>query len=106
MPQIIIIVSDLFGSKHLGANYLFYDGNATMISSLGLGKYLVEAIYQRQAKRLGDGTNCYGPHCFAVTHMVCAFLCGLGAASSMVLAHRSLPTYRRLHWRPPRPGGA
>ena len=42
-PLLVICTGDLFGRVNLGANYMLYDGYASVFSSFVFGKFLPEA---------------------------------------------------------------
>ena len=81
------------------ANYMLFDGYATVFSSWVFGKLLPEAVYKRHATAYTTATNgtehhCVGTQFFALSHAVVGSLCLCSAAAAAVLAYRVVPTYR------------
>ena len=87
-PHLVILCSELFGSRHLAANYMFYDGLCGATGTLLLANVLVGTFY--------SGSGCSGPKCFGPTHAVIAALCVAGAAASGIIVYRSSGLYRQI----------
>ena len=84
------------------ANYMLFDGYASVFSSYFFGTVLPGAVYNRHllprnsttfAGRTEDEA-CIGAKCFALTHAVVAGLCLVSVAVAVALARRAIPTYR------------
>ncbi|XP_047271144.1 protein NUCLEAR FUSION DEFECTIVE 4 isoform X2 [Capsicum annuum] len=87
--------SELFGLKHFGIIFNFM--------SLGnpLGAYLFSGLlagflYDNEAAKQHTST-CLGPHCFRVTFLILAGVCGVGTMLSIVLTMRIKPVYQMLY---------
>ena len=64
-PVLVLLVRELYGEKHFGANYNVYDGGGSCLGTVVFAKYLVQAFYDRQKVPSGDGEfTCHGPKCF------------------------------------------
>jgi MFS family permease len=95
-PLMVITTSELFGSKHLGGNYMVFDGTCSAIGTLALSKFVAEVWYNKNAVKQANGDmDCHGPHCFRQAHVVMALLALTGAAASFVLWRRSQAHYRQ-----------
>ncbi|XP_021686292.2 protein NUCLEAR FUSION DEFECTIVE 4 isoform X1 [Hevea brasiliensis] len=96
-------VSELFGLKHFGIFYNFMSlGNplgAYLFSGLLAGYvYDTEAAKQQELNMLlGSSISCMGPHCFRLTFLVLAGVCGVGSILSLILTMRIWPVYEMLY---------
>ncbi|KAF2310538.1 hypothetical protein GH714_013905 [Hevea brasiliensis] len=96
-------VSELFGLKHFGIFYNFMSlGNplgAYLFSGLLAGYvYDTEAAKQQGLNMLlGSSISCMGPHCFRLTFLVLAGVCGVGSILSLILTMRIWPVYEMLY---------
>lgn len=91
----IATVSELFGLRHFGIIFNFMQlGNpvGALLFSGGLAGY----VYDGEAIKQG-GSSCLGPHCFRLTFLVLAGVCGLGTLLSIVLTIRIRPVYQMLY---------
>jgi MFS family permease len=80
-PLVVLIVGELFGPKHLGANYMFFDGFDSAIGTLLISKFIAEAVYEKNivhhsGDKHGDETTCFGDGCFQTTHLIVVALSG------------------------------
>ncbi|XP_075503634.1 protein NUCLEAR FUSION DEFECTIVE 4 [Primulina tabacum] len=87
--------SELFGLRHFGIIFNFMQlGNpagAYLFSGLLAGH-----IYDAEAAKQ-QSSSCIGPHCFRITFLVLAGLCGLGTILSIILTLRIRPVYQMLY---------
>ena len=111
-PHLVVLASELFGSSHLAANYLFFDGGCGAVGTLLLANLLPTYFYARAATNdddeggsgadptnstcAGSSTTCLGPQCFLPTHSIIAGLCVLAVVASAVIARRSAGLYRQI----------
>lgn len=106
-PLVVLIVGELFGAKHMGANYMFFDGFATAVGTLLVTRVIATGVYDQHVIRTGqqDETTCYGEGCFQLTHLIvaalsttCVFtsLCLLNTKLSKV-AYQGAPTVLKRH---------
>lgn len=96
----VLIVGDVFGVEHHGANYMFYDGGTKALGTILLSEYLAGNVYEAHVDHGGggDGSNniCLGPSCFQMTHLViagCAVTCII---ASLLLCKTSQKAYGRM----------
>lgn len=87
-PHMVILTSELFGSRRLATNYMFYDGWCAAAGTLALANVLIGFFY--------DGAGCVGPQCFGPTHAIVSGLCCVGAVAAAVIACRSAELYQRI----------
>mmetsp|Transcript_86166 Transcript_86166/g.230789 ORF Transcript_86166/g.230789 Transcript_86166/m.230789 type:complete len:562 (+) Transcript_86166:33-1718(+) len=66
-PHMVIITSEIFGSRNLQTNYMFYDGCVACVGSLVFARFLASAVYQAN---VGPDNECVGGSCFRITHLV------------------------------------
>jgi MFS family permease len=97
-PLMVLIVGEFFGTAHMGANYMFYDGATSALGTLLLSKFVTQTVYERHihdANGLDSSSSeepvgqedadndvtasatelyasseltCYGKDCFAASH--------------------------------------
>jgi hypothetical protein len=114
-PHLVVLASELFGSSHLAANYLFFDGGCGAVGTLLLANLLPTFFYSRAATDddeggsgagsgpdltnrtcAGSSSTCLGAQCFLPTHSIIAGLCLLAVVASAVIARRSAGLYRQI----------
>lgn len=98
-PLMVLIVGDVFGLKHHGANYMMYDGSTKALGTIFLSEYVAGNVYQAHVDRDVDALSCYGSNCFRETHLTVAFLALTGVAASLALMYTTRHAYdkRGLH---------
>ena len=92
-PLVVLIVEELFGAKHLGANYMFFDGFDIAIGTLIVSKFIAGEVYDRHVVHDGhqeDETTCYGEGCFQMTHVIVAALSGSCVFTCLCLLNTKL----------------
>jgi MFS family permease len=100
-PLMVLSVGEFFGQRHLGANYMLYDGLCSAVGTIGLSKYVAQFFYERaidKSKHTGmqGGETCYGPECFRRSHVVIAAV-SLSCVCTATLAMRQTrPLYKRI----------
>jgi len=98
-PMMVLIVGDLFGTAHVAANYLFYDGFSSAGGTLLLSKVVAQSVYERHAEHDSNddgGTEvCYGQACFETTHLVISILSATCVVSSLAMLKRTRHAYSR-----------
>jgi MFS family permease len=104
-PLMVLIVGEVFGPAHVGANYMFFDGVSSAAGTLFLSKFVAQEVYERHIRPVtaddgngstvhsGDLFTCYGPECYRDTHLIVSALCISCALSSAVLQYTSRRTY-------------
>ena len=75
-PLMVLIVGEVFGSAHVGANYMFYDGATSAFGTVLLSKLVAQEVYEAHVR--GGGLTCVGGGCFCMSHVAVA---GLSLAS-------------------------
>ncbi|KAK3243818.1 hypothetical protein CYMTET_46543 [Cymbomonas tetramitiformis] len=93
-PILVVVCSELFGSLHMGSNYMLYDGGGNALGALMLAKFLPQTIYQAHVAH-GEKT-CYGQACFSGSHLVLIALNMASIASALFLTLRNRSLYQRL----------
>jgi len=72
-PLMVLIVGEVFGTKHMGASYMFYDGLSSALGTLLLSKYVTQEVYEGHTDEL-ESRTCYGQECFFASHITVAVL--------------------------------
>jgi len=109
-PLCVVLVSELFGRRNLGGNYMLYDGWCAALGSLGLAKFLPQSIYNshKQPSTIApslpvpdpygsgssSGPECVGKECFEGTFAVIAGLAYGAILLCVFLAARNRKLYR------------
>jgi MFS family permease len=75
-PLMVLIVGELYGKDHVGANYMFYDGFTSAVGTLAISKYIAQEVYEEHIDGGGspDNYTCYGIGCFQMSHLIVAAL--------------------------------
>jgi hypothetical protein len=76
-PLMVLIIGEVFGTAHVGANYLFYDGFSSAMGTLLLSKFVAQTVYENHIDHEdenSDGVTCYGQDCFRMSHLIVAGL--------------------------------
>jgi MFS family permease len=93
-PLMVLIVGDIFGIEHHGANYMFFDGYTKAIGTLFLSEYVAGTVYEAHVdKQEADGVTCFGPACFRQTHLTVAGLSLTCIVASLALQYTSRHVY-------------
>jgi MFS family permease len=92
-PHFVVLASELFGSKHLATNYMFFDGSCGAIGTMLLANALPAFVYANAARGAAD---CVGPLCFGPTHAVIALLCGCAVVASVAIGCKTTELYRSI----------
>ena len=100
-PLLVLIVGEVFGTKNVGANYMFFDGFTSAAGSLLLAKFVAQEVYEDHIDKKDDpdNTTCLGTGCFSMTHAVVAVLSFLCIFTSLCLVFTTRHVYnkRSLH---------
>jgi MFS family permease len=94
-PMMVLIVGELFGSAHVGANYLFFDGFTSAAGTFLLSKVVAQEVYEThiEPSAHSDSTTCYGEKCFELTHIVIAILSVTCVVSSLAMQYMTRHSY-------------
>jgi hypothetical protein len=95
-PLLVLVVGEVWGKNHMGANYMFFDGFTSAIGTLLLSKIIAQDIYESHTDPHADDPNaCYGTACFRQTHMIVAGLSLSCVLTSVGLMYASRHAYNR-----------
>ena len=83
-PLMVLIVGDLYGKRCHGANYMFYDGFASAVGTFLVAKCITQTVYESNIQGDNGGNKCHGKSCFALSHFIVTFLCGLSFVFSTI----------------------
>ena len=94
-PLMVLIVGECFGTAHVGANYMFYDGVTSAIGTLILSKFVAQSVYESHIVKNtdDDGLTCYGDACFELSHYIIAGLSMSCVISSVMLMYKTKHVY-------------
>jgi MFS family permease len=90
-PLLVVLASELFGTTHLGTNYMFFNGICGGGGTLVFAKAIPQAVYQ--AHCAAGSSTCSGAECFRAAHLSTAGALALAAAAAAALAVRTRPLY-------------
>ena len=92
-PMMVLIVGELFGTAHVGANYLFFDGFTSAGGTFFLSKVVAQRVYE--GHEASGSVTCYGQNCFELTHIVIALLVSTCLVSSIVMQYITRHAYNK-----------
>ncbi len=97
-PLMVLCVGEFFGTSHVGANYMFYDGFTSAVGTFILSKLVAQKIYEehigtKDAPEESDGVTCYGVECFQQTHLVIVLLSITCVAVSLLMQFKTRKIY-------------
>jgi hypothetical protein len=76
-PLMVLIIGEVFGTAHVGANYMFYDGFSSAMGTLLLSKFVAQTVYEEHIDHddpNSDHLTCYGQDCFRASQLIVAGL--------------------------------
>jgi hypothetical protein len=88
-PMMVLITGEVFGNRHVGANYMWYDGMSSAVGTVLLSKIVAQEVYNEHIAKIDKGDSgvvpnsatsnegnfkCIGPDCFAMTHTIVSLL--------------------------------
>ena len=85
-PVLVVLVSELFGLRNHGSNYMFYDGTAAILGVFVLAKLLPQTVYTHAAH---GAKTCIGLNCFFWTHAAIAIVEVFAALLALALLIRT-----------------
>lgn len=91
-PLMVLCVGELFGTAHVGANYMFYDGFTSAVGTFMLSKVCAQKVYEEHIDA-SDGVTCYGKECFQQTHIIIVFLSMTCVAVSLLMQFKTRNVY-------------
>lgn len=83
-PTLVNVCAARYGRATLNGNWTFMDAVGNGTASLVFGSYLGSFAYDRHA---GSDHHCYGPNCFALSHLIMAVICACGTIISILLIY-------------------
>ena len=97
-PLMVLCVGEFFGTSHVGANYMFYDGFTSAAGTVLLSKLVAQKIYEEHIEaddnsEHNDGLTCYGIECFQQTHVVIVILSMTCVAVSILMQFKTRKVY-------------
>eukprot|EP00980_Cylindrotheca_fusiformis_P013540 scaffold3450_cov114-Cylindrotheca_fusiformis.AAC.45 len=103
-PMMVLIVGELFGTAHVGANYLFFDGFTSAGGTFLLSKIVAQDVYEahivsddKSGGASSDSARCIGQQCFQLTHVAIAILCVTCVVSSLIMQYLTRHSYMSSH---------
>lgn len=91
-PLMVLITGEVFGTLHVGANYMFFDGFSSAAGTLLLSKFVAQTVYDDHET---EGNKCFGTECFQLSHMIVSLLSLTCILSSVGLIWTTKDVYRR-----------
>ena len=91
-PLMVLIVGEIFGVEHHGANYMFYDGFTKAVGTIFLSEFVAGNVYENNVDP-DDPLTCHGPACFQKTHFIVAGMALTCVAASLALQFISRNVY-------------
>ena len=99
-PLMVLCVGEIFGTAHVGANYMFYDGFTSAAGTFILSKLVAQRVYEEHIERDGgdggDGVTCFGKECFQQTHVIIVFLSVTCVAASLLMQYKTKNVYNTI----------
>lgn len=99
-PLLVLCVGEFFGTSHVGANYMFYDGFISAAGTFVLSKLVAQKIYEEHidtsnASENNDENTCYGIECFQQTHVIIVLLSMTCVAVSLLMQFKTRNVYSK-----------
>mmetsp|Transcript_32518 Transcript_32518/g.76574 ORF Transcript_32518/g.76574 Transcript_32518/m.76574 type:complete len:677 (-) Transcript_32518:2529-4559(-) len=102
-PLMVLCVGEFFGTAHVGANYMFYDGFTSAAGTFLLSKVVAQQVYEEHIDHhhhdngsgKDDGVTCYGIECFQTTHVVIVFLSATCVVVGLLMQYKTRGVYSR-----------
>ena len=100
-PLMVLITGEVFGTLHVGANYMFFDGFSSAAGTLLLSKFVAQTVYDDHInENHGDAVDedsykCFGTACFQLSHLIVSALSLTCVFSSVGLIWTTKDVYRR-----------
>jgi hypothetical protein len=100
-PLMVLCVSEFFGTAHVGANYMFYDGFTSAAGTFLLSKIVAQQVYEDHIEPpsagKSDGVTCYGIECFQQTHIIIVILSFTCVATSILMQYKTRSVYSKIN---------
>ena len=104
-PMLVLVTGEVFGNRHVGANYMFFDGFSSAAGTLLLSKFVAQEVYDEHITEnhgdegAADGEEnfqCIGRGCFAMSHMIVSVLSLTCIVSSYFLIRATRNVYGQM----------
>ena len=86
-PTMVVVVSETFGMKNMGGNYMVFDGFASAVGTLVLGKLIPEQAYNSHLEP-GE-TECTGKDCYETAYGNILLICASAVVTSYIFISRA-----------------
>jgi hypothetical protein len=96
-PLMVLCVGEIYGTAHVGANYMFYDGVTSAAGTFLLSKIVAQHVYEAHIDpHSSEGnTTCIGHACFLQTHVVVVILSLTCIVTSAMLQYKTRDVYKK-----------
>ena len=96
-PLMVLCVGEIYGTAHVGANYMFYDGFTSAAGTFLLSKIVAQEVYEEHIDpHSSEGnTTCIGKACFRETHVVVVFVSLTCILTSIMLQWKTRDVYNK-----------
>mmetsp|Transcript_9157 Transcript_9157/g.19827 ORF Transcript_9157/g.19827 Transcript_9157/m.19827 type:complete len:652 (-) Transcript_9157:123-2078(-) len=100
-PLMVLCVGEFFGTTHVGANYMFYDGFTSAAGTFLLSKVVAQQVYEEHIEPHDNGSDknggvtCYGIECFQKTHITIVLLSMTCFVVSLLMQYKTRQVYSR-----------
>lgn len=90
----------MFGTRHVGANYMFFDGFSSAFGTLLLSKFVAQEVYDEhisgdpETAAATDDFKCFGVECFGMSHVIVSLASLTCVISSLALLRSTRDVYR------------
>lgn len=93
-PLMVLVTGEVFGTRHVGANYMFFDGFTSAAGTLLLSKFVAQEVYEAHINsKSPDPFTCIGTGCFRRTHMIVSMLSLTCVGTSLATLYFSRHVY-------------
>lgn len=102
-PLMVLCVGELFGTAHVGANYMFYDGFTSAAGTFILSKVVAQRVYEEHIDSHDNGlgksdeVTCYGKECFQQTHIIIVLLSMTCVVVSLLMQFKTRNVYNKIN---------
>ena len=86
-PTMVVVVSERFGVENMGGNYMVFDGSASAVGTLVLGKLIPEQAYNSHVEQ-GE-TECTGKDCYEAAYGNIFVICLSAVVTSYIFISRA-----------------
>jgi hypothetical protein len=96
-PLLVLCVGEIYGTAHVGANYMFYDGVTSAAGTFLLSKVVAQKVYEEHIDpHSSEGnTTCIGEACFRQTHVFVVIVSLTSIVTSIMLQWKTRDVYNK-----------